>query len=169
MSMTEKRADLAALVLSTLEAAEGTQYESDWRVDQHYRGAVLYGMTADDRKKVMGDPARYAVVYHVGEQFDRENGATDILGRPLDTIDRFSIEVWFRFRDHDTLAASSEAEWNTIMTGASGLLQTLRDTAWLDTAAAELGLPSPAIFDIVALASDVEALAHHAAFTIDVK
>jgi hypothetical protein len=169
MSMTGKRAEIAALILQTLETIEGAQYESSWRIDEHYRLAVLEGASAEDRRRVMGDPVRYGAVYLIGEGFIQTPGRMTAQERPLDTRDTFLVELWYRYQDHEDLASSSEAMWNAMTTGEGSVLDVLRQTAWLSSASAPLGIPTEASFDIVALTSGTEALAHHMAFTIAVE
>jgi hypothetical protein len=166
MSMTGKRAEIAALILQTLETIEGAQYESSWRIDEHYRLAVLEGASAEDRRRVMGDPVRYGVVYHVGTDFVETPGRMSAQERPLDTRDAFAVELWYRYQDHEDLASSSEAMWNAMTTGTSGVLDVLRATAWLSGSAAALGIPQLAAFDLVALTSGTDQLAHHLTFAI---
>ena len=116
----------------------------------------------------MGAPIRYCVVFDAGFRASENDGDVSIREIPERTQDAFFVQLWHGYQDAASYAASSQAAFDAIRSGAGSLLQTLRQTPWLEAAGEPLGTPQAGAVDLVSLDGEGRTRAHYLAFTIEV-
>lgn len=163
--MNEKRDALSALILATLVAIDST-----FRVDDRIRDVVLRGGSVDKIREVMGNTngeIRYATVMPVATAYSRDPAKVSISEESLEKANRFRVEVWYEYHDHDTASLASQATWDTLIEGASGVY-TVTNTTNVLTGGYALDIPQQLTYDLVDLTDSLQIVCHKASFEVDV-
>ena len=165
-SMKERRAALAGLIQTTLAAIDAG-YTPE-HVVVYLPDAVLDGRYPSDRRRVMGNPVRYCVVFDAGFRASESDADATIREVPQRTHDAFFVQLWHERKDGPRYEETSQAGFDQIRDGAGSLIQTLRETPWLSDVDEPLGVPQAGAVDLVALDGEGRLRAHYLAFTIEV-
>jgi hypothetical protein len=91
------------------------------RSSARYRD-VGTGRSAQD--EIMGDPVYYLETYFAPDQASRT--VDTLQGAASEVAHAFQVSLWLEYEDADTYARSSQADYEELVEGPSGLLTTLR-------------------------------------------
>jgi len=165
-TMAQKRAAVAGLVAEVLATHDATsgggKAGSAWVVDETVRQAMLDGADRRDRLRLMGHPARYAVVEWLG-RVQAPDGVNRTGAVPAH---QFAVTVWVGFVDGQSQALF-DAVAEAAGPAAPGLLPTFAVTSALlvGDAVVELGQPADVETTLDVLSFEGE-FAHSLFFTV---
>lgn len=139
-------------------------------VESRWRQAVLLPRSfPDERRRVMGDPVRYAVISEDETGFD--DGTVSAGSRATGRLDIFGVAVWIQYDDQDDYDQSSQRLYDDVINGTRSLHNYLNDVQVLTTLPDEplLSLPGRLTPSLVLLGDNpVPVFAHYATFNIGV-
>lgn len=96
----------------------------DFGIETRLRRATFDSVNRSERVRIMGEPTAYAEVLWVGNGTDDQYSATvtEILHGHL-----FRVNIWMGYKDADNYLNSSQAIFDDLCEGETGVLTMLRD------------------------------------------
>lgn len=159
--MKEKRDALKAFVETTLQAID-----ADFNVEDRFREDTFNASNRNARVSIMGSPIKYAEVLYAGRSTFEDSAKST--RRKAGHV--FEVSVWYGYKDDATYASSSQATFDTITDGDSGILEAIASKGYFkDTSVYSIDAVEGVTSQIVAMDNTGKELAHFLGFQVNIR